>query len=785
MAIPGATVLLSAFLLFQVQLLLGKAVLPWFGGVPAVWTTCMLFFQVVLLGGYAYAHWLIERRPVRAQRRLHGALLAASLALLLGLALAWGNPVLPGAGWRPVGSEAPIGHIAGLLAVAVGLPFFTLSATGPLVQAWFAVAHPASSPYRLYALSNAGSLLGLVTYPFAVEIWLPLPAQAWLWTGGFVLFAIGMAACAPVPAPLDTAVRPAAGPGGPAGAGSAPSLDAPPTAGRRALWAALAGCASVLLLATTNQMSQDVAVVPFLWMLPLALYLVSFILCFDSDRWYGRGVWGTLLALGLVLNAVVVERGVEARLWLQVAVPSLALLAACMICHGELVRLKPPARHLTSFYLTITAGGAAGGVFVGMIAPAIFPGLWEYPLALWSVAALLCSTLWRDRAASPRWALAACAAAAVAAAYLERDWLGAWMPALSDRWLFGAPTGAALASLAACGWTRWRNRLTRAGVGPPGARRGAPGDHAAPWWRLRRIAAMAAGVGALLLLAVALVGLTQRTLTDVVHQSRSFYGVLQVIEEARDDVESHLVKLRHGRIVHGVQYRAEDRRREPTSYYGRDSGLGMAIEHHPRRAEGLRIGVIGLGTGSIAVYGRAPDTLRFYEINPAVVAIAGPRGGATFSYLRDTPASVEVVLGDARIALERELARGAAQRFDVLAVDAFSSDAIPMHLLTREAVAVYLAHLDAGGVLAVHISNRYLGLEPVVRGLARHFGLAHVFVSSPESGLAWSCDWALLARDPRVLAAEAFTSVAAVDEPDAPALLWTDAYSNLFRVLKL
>jgi hypothetical protein len=527
-------------------------------------------------------------------------------------------------------------------------------------------------------------------------------------------------------------------------------------------------------------MSQDVAVVPFLWMLPLALYLVSFILCFDGDRWYGRGVWGTLLVLGLVLTAIVAERGVEARLWQQVAMPALTLLAACMICHGELVRLKPAPRHLTSFYLTITAGGAAGGAFVGIVAPAVFPGLWEYPLALWSVAGLFLAMLWRDRAASLPWALAACAAALLATAYLERDWIGPGLPILSDRWLFGGPTGAAVAGLAACGWGRWRRRH---GDDAPGA----GGDLAArprSAGTRRRAVAMTASVVALLALGVTLVGLDRRTREDVVRQSRSFYGVLQVVEEDRDDAESHQVKLRHGRIVHGVQYRAESRRREPTSYYGRDSGLGLAIEHHPRRGEGLHIGVIGLGTGSVAVYGQPRDALRFYEINPAVLGVAGPRGD-TFTYLRDTPARVEVVLGDARTALERELARGARQRFDVLALDAFSSDAIPMHLLTREAVAVYLEHLTAGGVLAVHISNRYLGLEPVVRGLARHFGLAHAFVSSPPGNLTWSCDWALLARDPEALAGDAVAAAASADEPDAPALLWTDAYSNLFRVLKM
>lgn len=764
MAVYGATVLLSAFLLFQVQLVLGKDILPWFGGVPAVWTTCMLFFQLVLLGGYAYAHWLAHRVPLRAQRHVHLALLAASIALLAALVVMWGSPLLPDTGWKPRAEQTPLWHIVRLLALAVGLPFFVLSATGPLTQAWFTVAYPATSPYRLYALSNLGSLLGLVTYPFLLEVWLPLRAQAWLWAGGFLLFAAGMAASAPG-ARLREAL--ASAPPSPDGA-------PPPGPARRALWFALAGCASVLLLATTNQMSQEIAVVPFLWMLPLCLYLLSFILCFDSDRWYRRGVYGTLLVLGLALSAFVMERSVFASIGLQIAVPALTLFAACMVCHGELVRLKPPARHLTSFYLTITASGAAGGILVGIVAPSVFPGLWEYPIGLWAAAALLLVVLWRDGSslrASAVWpAGATLLAAALVTTYLLRDWLLPRLPELPDRWLFGAPTGITVGGLVVLGVAqRLRRNVIGAGAG-------------ATW--LRCALAGGAAALALLLLGVTLVSVTRRPLVDAVYQARNFYGVLQVIEDDADDPEVHLIKLRHGRIIHGLQYQAEARRNVPTTYYGEDSGIALALEHHPRRAEGLRIGVIGLGTGSLAVWARPKDTVRFYEINPDVLRLAGP-DARTFTYLRDTAARVEVVVGDARLALERELARGATQRYDVLAMDAFSSDAIPMHLVTREAIAVYLQHLDPGGILAIHISNRYLDLKPVVRGIARHFGLGHVFVSSAEGDLTWSTTWALLARDRRLLEAGPIAEAAEADGAGEPATLWTDDYSNLLRVLKL
>jgi spermidine synthase len=762
-AVYGATVLLSAFLLFQVQLLLGKHILPWFGGVPAVWTTCMLFFQVVLLGGYAYAHGVAHRLSPRAQRRMHLAVLALALAALAALAVAWGSPVLPGVAWKPLTERAPVWQIVRLLAVAIGLPFFVLSATGPLIQAWFAVQHPTRSPYRLYALSNLGSLLGLLTYPFAVEVWLPLRTQAWVWAAGFVLFAAGMSACAP---------------GAPARAAAAASPqgdDPSPMATQRVLWFALGGCASVMLLATTNQMSQEIAVVPFLWMLPLCLYLLSFILCFDSERWYSRGVFGTLLVLGLVLSAFVMERSVFARISLQIVVPALTLFAACMICHGELVRLRPAPRHLTGFYLTLTASGAAGGLFVGVVAPAVFPGLWEYPIALWASAALLAVVLWRDRTvplrAATLWPVgAAFVAAVLVTTYLLRDWLVPTLPELPDRCLFGAPPGIAAVTLAAhhLGRRRWS-------VG---------GETVARSSWPRRALMGGAVAGARVLLAVVLVVLTRRPLADAVYQARNFYGVLQVIDEDADEPEMHLIKLRHGRIIHGVQYQAEDRRHVPTTYYGADSGIALALENHPRRAEGLRIGVIGLGTGSLAVWARPADAIRFYEINPDVLRIAGP-DATTFTYLHDSPAHVEVTLGDARLALEQELARGAPQRFDVLAMDAFSSDAIPMHLLTREAIAVYLQHLSPSGILAVHVSNRYLDLEPVVRGIARHFGLAHVFVSAAEGELTWSNTWALLTRDRRLLEIDAITEVADTRDDDAPATLWTDDYSNLLGVLRL
>jgi hypothetical protein len=761
MAVYGLAIFLSAFLLFQVQLFLAKYILPWFGGVPSVWTTCMLFFQLLLLGGYAYAHWLSNRLRSRAQRRLHSTLLAGCVFLFAALFFNWGSPLLPDASWKPQSGAVPVWQIVRLLTVSVGLPFFVLAATGPLVQRWFSIDYPNISPYRLYALSNVGSLLGLVSYPLLIEAWLPIKLQALLWTAGFLLFTASMFGCMARMRETGgvTAARET-------GSGSRPPLR------RYLLWFALAACASMLLLATTNQMSQEVAVVPFLWMLPLCLYLLSFILCFDSERWYARGVFSALFALGAVLSVLVYLRGVDAHILIQIGVPAVTLFIACMLCHGEIARMKPAPRYLTSFYLTITAGGAAGGLVVGLAAPLMFRGMWEYPIALWATTALVLWTFWRDRDSplhSPvKWPVyATLLAAGVVTAYSLRGWLMPRPPTIADAWLFATPVAmTALAFLAYAGW-RGPRRPVRAAS------------------RLKKITAWSGAATALILFGVSFFFLSRQALVDTVYQSRNFYGVLHVFEDSIGDPEHHRFRLNHGRIVHGKQYQSVAKRREPSSYYGRDSGVGLAIHHHPRRFHGLRIGVVGLGIGTLAAYGMTGDVLRFYEINPDVITLAGP-ASETFSYVRDSNARIDFVLGDARVELERELARGAPQHLDILALDAFSSDSIPVHLLTREALDVYLRHLTPNGILAIHISNRSLELAPVVRALAQQAGLAHAFITAPDGDTTWSNTWALLVRNPQLLTIRAIADAVDKDEnDDAESILWTDDYSNLLRVLKL
>ena len=672
----AVTILLSAFLLFQVQPIIAKMILPWFGGSAAVWTTCMLFFQLLLVGGYAYSHWSIRALRPRTQTLVHLALLAAGIAAL---------PILPDASWKPVGEADPSLRILGLLAASVGLPYFLLATTSPLVQAWYARAGHGAMPYRLYALSNLGSMLALVSYPFVVEPWLPTRVQALGWSGGFVAFAIACGALA-----WRSRTAPAEVP--------APAGDetAPPRFADYALWAALAAAASILLLAFTSHLSQNVAPIPFLWVLPLALYLLSFILCFEGRNWYGRTRYLPLLAAGFVGVCVTLHRDYHnPQLWVMIPLYCTTLFVACMVCHGELARMKPHPRHLTAFFVAIAVGGALGGVFVGLIAPRAFRDLWELPVGIVFTAAVVAVVLMRDRAGFP-----------------------------DDRARRAAVGGAALYTAVLAGALVWI------------------------------YADLASGV---------------RLLT------RNFYAALKVYDSGVGPDAMRV--LTHGTITHGKQFIDPARRSVPTTYYGDTSGVGRAIE--AMRARGpVRIGVIGLGAGTLVAYGRPGDAVRVYEINPQVVDLALTE----FTYLGDTKAALDVILGDARLSLEAE----PPQNFDVLALDAFSSDAIPVHLLTAEAFEVYFRHLKPGGILAVHISNRYLDLKPVLKEAAAKLGKEARIVEDESNGEkgTYGTTWVLFAdsaaafeEPPLAGAVEALTTERSIR-------LWTDDYSDLYAILK-
>jgi len=684
MPLVAVTIALSAFLLFLVQPIVAKQILPWFGGTSAVWTTCMVFFQAVLLGGYAYAHALSSHASARSQARVHIALLAVSLALL---------PIVVRESFKPGGEEDAALSILWLLAATIGLPYFLLSATGPLLQRWIAHRYPEKTVYRLFALSNLGSLLGLLAFPFLIEPFAPSATQARAWSAAYAVFAL---ACAITAWQAQRAL--AAGAGEPVVAtgvtAAPPATAAAPGAGDYARWLAFAALGSVLLLATTSHITQNIASVPFLWVLPLTLYLLSFVLAFEGRGgrgWYERRWWllPTLLLVVAMSWGLSASRGV---LDIGVAVPlyCAGLFFACTFCHGELAQAKPAPRYLTHFYLTVSAGGALGGMAVGLLAPRLLPAYFELPLALFALA-VLASTL-----------------------------------VVGQRTLIGP----ALVAAAATAYSGWQY-------------------------------------------------------VDFVHEGtivmqRSFHGTLRVREAGSG--EQQVRRLMHGVILHGEQFTRAPDRLEPGTYYARSSGIGLAIA--AKQAGGpVKMGLVGLGVGTLAAYGRAGDELRFYELDPQVIDVAQ----RDFTYLSSTPARIDFEVGDARLSLERELKRGGPRRYDVLAIDAFSSDSIPVHLITREAVELYARHLAPDGIVAVHISNRFLDLKPVLANIAQATGLAARLVSdTPADERAGSnTDWVLLARDPQVLEAP---PIAGRAEPLAPVpglSLWTDQFNNLLDVLKI
>ncbi|WP_298818810.1 hypothetical protein [Chloroflexus sp.] len=694
------SIFLSAFLIFQIQPLIAKYILPWFGGSPAVWSTVQMFFQILLTGGYAYATWVSH--PGRGREKWHLVLLGISIGALIILAWNWRSPITPDVAWKPAPESPPVLEIIKLLTISVGIPYFLLASNSPLMQAWFHRLFPERSAYQLYAISNVGSLLGLITYPLLVEPLLTLPNQGWMWS----LFYLGFAGLAAWGAfriwrlePDPMTLKASAQPGG-SSSQEAISIRWP----RYILWIALAATASLLLLAITSHITQEVAVIPFLWVLPLTLYLTTFILAFSGERWYSRQFFIPLLFLATILVILATILGQSLAIIWQITIYNLFLFAACMICHGELYRVRPPATHLTLFYFLVSVGGALGGIFTTFIAPLIFRAYWELFAGIVLVWMLSLFLTLNQRQPEPRWRLI--------------------------------------------------------------LNRGIP-------------------ISGLCLTIILTIQYIRSDISDAIVLERNFYGVVRVKELESEGSSAKRYALVHGITIHGFQFADPDRRKLPTAYFTETSGGGLAISNHPRRSQGLRVGILGLGVGTLAAYGQEGDIYRFYEINPAVIDLSQETDGH-FSYLTDSRAKIEIVLGDARLSLERELAANQPQQYDILVLDVFSSDSIPVHLLNREAFDLYLKHLSTSGILAVHITNRHLDLIQVVLPLADYFGLERVVISDPgDFERSFPSLWVLLSRDPNLLATPAFTERASKDVNAFPAgRLWTDDYSNLIQILK-
>jgi SAM-dependent methyltransferase len=648
------TISCSSALLFLVQPIVAKAILPRFGGSAGVWVTCMLFFQTVLLLGYLYAYGIARRLPAKLQTAVHLALLLASLTAL---------PLRP---HLELSGRNPSLSILWILVVSVGLPYFVVSTTSPLLQSWYAASH-GHAPYRLFALSNAVCLLGLLAYPFAIEPLLSLRHQLFWWSAGYGLLVVLASIAALRHSAAKTVEEPAEG------------LE---SGNRPLLWVALSFCASTLWLAVANHLSQEVAAIPFLWILPLGLYLLSFVLCFDGRGWY-RPLWFRWL-LPVAWLAVCLQLalpGWAGGLQWEIAILAAALFICCMFCHGELASIKPAGRRgLVYFYLMVAVGGALGAAFVGVIAPNIFTTFLELQIGIVLSIVLALARLY--------------------------------------------------------GYTSPK--------------------------RLLRLGAVA---------LVAFVFATRfQTLNGNVTRMRNFYGALMVSDSGEG--ESAVRTLYNGSTIHGRQFLTPSRSRVATTFYGTDSGPGFLLASE--RMTDRRVGIIGLGAGTLATYGRPGDRFRFYEINPAVIRVASEY----FHFLADSEAKVDVVAQDGRLALEKEPPRS----FDAIVVDAFSDDAIPVHLLTKEAFQIYASHLRPGGVLAVHVTNRYLELDPLLEALAASIGKRAVVVhnGSDPQRQTLSADWAMVTDTGDPVPELAARGIPVVARP--PVRLWTDDYSNLLQL---
>jgi SAM-dependent methyltransferase len=722
----AATIFLSATLLFSVQPMFTKMVLPLLGGSPSVWSVAMVFFQAVLLAGYGYAHAMTRVLDPRRAAFVHLAVIAlAFVSLPIGVA-GFGRPP----------AEYQAFWLIGLFGASIGLPFFAVAANAPLLQAWFArTSHPqARDPYFLYGASNLGSFAALIAYPVLIEPMLTLRGQSSLWGAGFGVLGVLIAACAMLMARnMADGAR-----AGVSDEGVAPGI------ADRAKWVALSFVPSALLLAVTAHISTDIASAPFLWVVPLALYLLTFVLTFRAPG-DALQVWMVRLQPIVLLPLAIGLMGGARTYWYAAILISLGtFLISTMICHRELYLRRPVARHLTEFYMWVSVGGVLGGIFSGLIAPFIFPDVWEYPILI--VLALLCRPGVFDGGAR-EWLRAGAIVAALCAAIVIPAFLGMRLPIAAEHaWM------TALVVLAALGMMQARNAPRLVGI----------------------------TVLILVLTAAYRPGLVQ-TETE-----RSFFGVHKIAESAN----GRFRLLYHGTTLHGAQRIRDDAGRpvtgrpEPILYYY-SGGVLPEVVRNARAGRGLlkRVAVVGLGTGALSCYSQPQEQWTYFEIDPAVVEIA--RDPSKFSFLSGCKPDTRIVLGDARLTLA-----DARDQFDLIVLDAFSSDVVPVHLLTREALGVYLDRLAPGGLLAFHISNRYLELASVMREVGALHGLSVFLKQDAKADMEHFLEKmeanalvAVMAR--RDSDAAAFTASGGWTKlvADGSVRPWTDDYSNVLSAI--
>jgi SAM-dependent methyltransferase len=720
------TIFFGAALLFLVQPMFTRMVLPLLGGSPAVWNTSLVFYQAALLAGYAYAHLTTRWLGVRKQVMLHLLVLLVPLFLL---------PIAIPRGWLPSTQGSPIPWLLVVLAVSAGLPFFALSATSPLLQRWFAASgnRSATDPYFLYAASNLGSLLALASYPIIVEPHWGLVQQSRWWSVGYLALLALTAIC-------GLWVRRHVSVDGSIAATTIEPPAAPLSFRRRLRWLLLAFVPCSLMLSATTYMTNEVAPIPLLWVIPLGTYLLTFVLVFArrrlvSHKWMVRALPLFVLMVLWTTVGLLLGQSMEPLDWF-ITLHLAALFVVAMVCHGELANDRPPSSQLTEFYLWLSVGGVLGGIFNALVAPWLFTTVLEYPITL----ILACALMPRRAPASPAgrgyirdmaWAVALGLFTVGLILVLNRR-------QFETRWL-GSTLAFAMPAVLCLAFSRRPLRF-------------------------------ALGAAAILIVTM----FPSWTRNRPVYRARSFFGIHQVI------IDGEYHSLKHGSTVHGVQSTDPARRREPLSYYSRSGPLGELLDAVPTTLK-QHVGVVGLGAGTVACYGERGQQWTFYEIDPAVERIA--RDPRYFTFLADCPADVNVVLGDARLSLQR----APDGQFGVLILDAYNSDSLPMHLITREALALYLQKLAPDGVLAFHISTRHLDLKSVLANLAldAHLYALHMNDFTGNSGLAqgrFSSRWLVMTRTPASVAPLLATGYWQPPRPRETVGIWTDDHASLFRV---